>query len=445
MASLTYAYPKLSNLVSSPSAEQLFLSKFNEDTKGSGSCFFWGRLKDPYRIARCLISMSKIVQSDFIRTFDLSLLKDPIVTSGHGKIRMEAFSTCAGVYARTDILEEGHDGEFLENGTTNVDFNIPLITELNRIQKSDKLVLSVGEKEVGFHKDGESIIERKVPLPTKWIKGLTTVQHFFSDSTLAVSLTKAQAMTLFQSVNMTKVKTDYYLVKRGTKYQFSPTGQKGLLCIGGLHRLALLKPLLSHIDAMHIYKHDADQSVSFVLVMGAVRFTFAISRSYLRGFSGEGAVLDDLLEEMPAELIEAFDNYSFANQEFNHKKLAQEHQLDTQVAESLSAKLAAMGLLGYDLGSEHYYYRRLPFKMNRILSLNPRLKGADNLIKDNKVTIKLHEGDRVEASVKGTKGFDHFVLLKKGSEKCTCFWYTRNQGERGSCKHILAVKKMTHN
>ena len=85
-------------------AEQLFLSKFNEDKKGTGSCFFWGKLNDPYRIARCLISMSKIVQSDFIRTIDFSLLKDPIVTSGHGKIRMEAFSTCAGVYARTDIL-----------------------------------------------------------------------------------------------------------------------------------------------------------------------------------------------------------------------------------------------------------------------------------------------------------------------------------------------------
>ena len=284
-----------------------------------------------------------------------------------------------------------------------MDFNIPLITELNRIQKSDKLVLSVGEKEVGFHKYGESIIERKVPLPTKWIKGLTTVQHFFSDSSLAVSLTKTQSIALFRSVNLTKVKTDYYLVKRGSKYQFSPVSTNGLLCVGGIHRLALLKPLLTHVDAMHIYNHQADQAVSFVLEMGAIRFTFSISRSYLRGFSGEGAVLDDLLEEMPAELITAFDNYSFANQEFNHQKLAKEYKLDNQVAESLSAKLAAMGLLGYDLESKHYYYRRLPFKMNRILSLNPRLKGADNLIKDNKVTINVHEGDKIEASVKGTE------------------------------------------
>ena len=303
----------------------------------------------------------------------------------------------------------------------------------------------MGEKEVGFHKDGESIIERKVPLPTKWIKGLTTVQHFFSDSSLAVSLTKAQAITLFRSVNLTKVKTDYYLVKRGTKYQLSPLSNKDTVCIGGIHRLALLKPLLTHVDAMHIYNHNADQAVSFVLEMGAIRFTFSISRSYLRGFSGEGAVLDDLLEEMPADLITAFDNYSFANQEFNHQKLAKEHKLDIQVAESLSAKLAAMGLLGYDLGSANYYYRRLPFKMNRILSLNPRLKGAENLIKENKVTIKVQEADRIEANVNGTNGFDHFVLLKNGAEKCTCLWYTQNQGERGSCKHILAVKKMTNN
>ena len=45
------------------------------------------------------------------------------MTAGNQKIRFEGFSHCAGVYARVDVLEDGHDGEFLENGTTNVDFN----------------------------------------------------------------------------------------------------------------------------------------------------------------------------------------------------------------------------------------------------------------------------------------------------------------------------------
>ena len=110
------------------------------------------------------------------------MLKDPIVTAGNQQIRFEGFSSCAGVYARVDLHEDGQEGDFIENGTTNVDFNPPLITALSRIQKKEKLVLSVGKKEVGFHKDGDSLIERKVPLPTKWIKGLTTVQHYFSES-----------------------------------------------------------------------------------------------------------------------------------------------------------------------------------------------------------------------------------------------------------------------
>ena len=446
MSSLTYAYPRPSALVSSPDSDRLFLSKFNEEKKKQGACFFWGRLTDPYHTARCLITLSKIVQSNFMLTAEeLSRIKDPIVTSGNGKIRMEAFSVCAGVYARTDIMEGGHDGEFLENGTTNVDFNIPLVTALNQIQQSDQLVLSVGDKEVGFHKEGESIIERKVPLPTKWIKGLTTVQHFLAESEEVAVLTRVQALALFRTVRMSKVKTDYHLVKRGTKYQFSPSAHNSLACVGGMHRLALLQPLLPMISALRIYRHEHDQAVSFVLEMGEVHFTFSISRNYFRGFSGEGAVLDDLIEDLPADLISAFDHYSFANQEYDHISTTMAHDLDFSKIEKLSAKLAAMGLLGYDLQVRKYYYRRLPFKLNRILSLNPRLKGAQKLLEEHKVLIKKRSGDRVEASVKGSQGFDHFVLLEGDTEKCTCLWYSRHQGERGSCKHVLAVKKMILN
>ena len=43
-------------------------------------------------------------------------------------------------------------------------------------------------------------------------------------------------------------------------------------------------------------------------------------------------------------------------------------------------RLSAMGLLGFDLDENHFFYRRLPYKLSRILSLNPRMKDAEKLL-----------------------------------------------------------------
>ena len=62
------------------------------------------------------------------------------------------------------------------------------------------------------------------------------------------------------------------------------------------------------------------------------------------------------------------------------------------------------------------------------------------LVEEGKVEIMLHSGDRVEAKVLGS-GVMHIVILDHGKERCTCTWFSRHQGERGNCKHVLAVKK----
>ncbi len=438
---LSYIYDSRSSLERIKGAENLLLSKFNEVEKGNSPCFFWGKLKNPYEISRCLITLSNIVQSSFnLSPFQLALLKDPIVTAGNNQIRFEGFSHCAGVYARVDILENGQDGEFIENGTTNVDFNTPLISELSKIKKNDELVLSIGQQEVGFHKEGESFIERKVPLPSKWIKGLTTVQHYFSESEYAYTISRVQAIQLFKTIPSGKVKTDYYLIKRGNKYLFSPMSSKTSLSIGGIHRLKLLQPLIPLINELKIYPHKDMQAASFILCFDELNFIFSVSRDYWRGFSGEGAALETLIEDLPESLVQAFDNYSFSNQEFNPALMSFEEGIDISKIEKLSSKLSAMGLLGYDLAKNGFFYRRLPFKLSRILSLNPRLKGAEKLLENDKVQIIYNQDNKIEAKVDGS-GIQHYVLLKEGKQKCTCTWFSKNQGERGACKHILAVKK----
>jgi len=147
---LIYSYSGVSSLVRRGTLEELFLAKYSEIDKNTDiPCFFWGNVKQPFILARCLITLSNIVKSSFnLSPFQMALLKDPIVTAGNERLRFEGFSHCAGVYARIDVLPEGLDGEFLENGTTNVDFNQPMITELGSIRPNEEIMLSVGQKEI---------------------------------------------------------------------------------------------------------------------------------------------------------------------------------------------------------------------------------------------------------------------------------------------------------
>ena len=119
----------------------------------------------------------------------------------------------------------------------------------------ENVVMSVGPKEVGLYNKGEKVIERKVPLPVKWIKGLTTVQIYQSVAEKVYSFNRIQTLQLFQTLPKSSVKCDYYLVMRGQKPAFSPVKSMNAICIGGLHRLRLLEPLLPFADELKVFAH----------------------------------------------------------------------------------------------------------------------------------------------------------------------------------------------
>lgn len=439
---ITYKYKSPSTLIQKEGKDALFLSKYSEVAKNTEApCFFWGDITEPFLMARCLITLSNVVKSKFSFTgAEMARLRDPIVTAGDGRIRFEGFSNCAGVYARVDVLPDALDGEFLENGTTNVDFNQTMLTSLGNIRQKENVMLSVGQKEVALYTGEGKTVERKVPLPTKWIKGLTTVQIYLSQAQEGFTFNKIETQLLFRSIPKGNIKTDYYLIRRGAMPVFTPVKSTQGICIGGINRLRLLEPLIPYIDKMQVFPHPNMQSTTWQLYFGNIRFSFSLSRDAWRGFSGEGAALENLIEDVPDEWIAAMDKYAYANQLFNPTELAMKENLSFDKVDLLTARLAAMGLLGYDLDENRFFYRRLPFKLSRIESLNPRMKGTDKLIQDGKVRIISHTPEHTEARVEGS-GVTHTVIFDPGRERCTCEWYSKYQGERGPCKHVLAVKK----
>ncbi|SFW88977.1 SWIM zinc finger family protein [Chitinophaga sancti] len=432
---ITYQYQHPSFL----DRQRLLLSGYNEISPAS--CFFQGFLNQPYIVARCLITLSNIVQSSFnLSPFQMAMMRDPIATAGNEKLRFEGFSHCAGVYARVDVLPAAIDGTFPASGTVNVDFNQPMINALGGVGKQGQMMLNIGADAISVQTTATAkVVERKVPLPLKWIKGLTSVQIFLSAAEQVYSFNQLQAMQLFKSIPAGQPKPDYYLVMRGNKPMFSPAKAANAICVGGIHRLKLLEPLLPLASELKVFAGPDMQSTTWQLYFGDVRFSFSLSRESWRGFSGEGAALESLVADVPDEWLDAMNKYSHANQEFNPALMAISENIHFEQVDQLTGRMAAMGLLGYDLDERQFFYRQLPFKQSRILQLNPRMKDAEKLLEEDKVVILKNENNRVEARVEGS-GVQHTVIIDPGKARCTCTWYAKHQGERGPCKHILAVK-----
>ena len=170
MTDLEYNYKGISTYSKAKGINNLVLAHQTEiEEVNNIPCFFWGSLTDPYVTAKCWTTIAKVVRSSFGPI--PPSLRDPIVSAGSERLRFEGFSSCNGVYVRLDMKPEAIDGEFIANGTTNVDFNDPMLNALNAIQKNEKVTLAVGQQDVQVITSKAKVTEKKVTLPMRWIKG----------------------------------------------------------------------------------------------------------------------------------------------------------------------------------------------------------------------------------------------------------------------------------
>ena len=440
MTDLQYQYSGVSTYTKEKGVNSLVLAHQTEiEAVNNIPCFFWGTLTDPYVTAKCWSTIAKVVRSSFGPT--PPSLRDPIVSAGTERIRFEGFSSCNGVYVRLDMKPESIDGEFIANGTTNVDFNDPMLNALNSIQKNEKVTLAVGQQDVQVITTKAKVTEKKVTLPMRWIKGLTSVQLYLADMDLKFELNKIQTIQLFQTLPKGSVKGDFFITKRAGKFMFSTLMTTDSVRIGGIHRLRLLDGVLAISEKIFVYESTDKQTCAIVCEFGKMQLLMAFSPDAYRGFSGEGKALEHMTENVPVEWVYGLNSLLKSNETFDPTLLSIEHDIDFGTMDQLTSSLSSIGLLGYDLTGRNHFYRQLPFKTERILSLNPRLKNAKKLVDNEEVQILRNEAGYVEANVKGT-GVQHKVVMDHQGDRCTCEWFTAYQGKRGICKHMLAVKML---
>lgn len=356
---------------------------------------------------------------------------DPVVTSNGDRLRFESFSACCGVYARLDVLPAAFDGAMLCSGTTNVDFNPPMRTALARVTGMDPLRLRVGVDELTVATMDGEVVERRVPLPERWLKGFAEVQSACARMVPLAELTGTAARAFLRGLPASW-RGPGWAVPAGRSLRISPQPGRGAACVSGPDRLRVLGPLARFATALRVYG-SADPGgrpvpSAWELLCRDARFVVVLSPEVSRGFSGEGAVLTDLADDVDVDEIAALLSWQAR---IDLAGLSADTGLSPDRVVSALSRLGTAGRVGYDLAEQGYFHRELPYDP---AGLHPRLRSARTLVRDGAVTLT------PDGAVVRSGRTDHRVTFTDDGARCTCPWWGRHQGDRGPCKHVLAAR-----
>lgn len=403
--------------------------------------FFQGSFKSPRITARALRILARVAGE---RWFDAQAVAasrniDPVVTSGCGHLRLENFSSCRSLYARLDLTPEGLDIGRQRRGTTNVDFNEELRVSLGKVRDSHPISACVSEDSFIFVHGDETILEKKVELPESWLRGFASVQSLAQASEPFAIVGKAALQKLFQQFPVTGDGRESHWVHRSSGgLRAGRIAGGDALALTGLRRLQSLRELIPFAEELHVHRHPSGALSLWTLSFKGLRLTLGLSAEVWRGFSGEGAPLDDLVQDSSPDLDEEVQEMLAGRELCDPADLA--ISLDTTLPEirSALARLASQGLVGFDHITGQCFERVMPGSEALVGVSNPRLMKARKWVDEGKVRIEPHDGTTVSASV-GT-AVPHQVVIEGTVARCTCFWFGRFGTSRGPCSHVLATR-----
>jgi hypothetical protein len=407
--------------------------------------FFTGFLANPAVAAGGLQAVARVARTRYFQP-NLVALRDPVVTCNGDRLRFESFSACCGVYARLDVLSESLDGEVHDRGTTNVDINEPLRRMLARVGGSDPLHLAVGSDELAVTTLEGSAAERKVDLPERWLRGFAEVQVITAGFEPRAELTGQEAARFLSSLPRgSRAGGAEWVVPAGRSLRRTGRPVPGAVCLAGPQRLEALAPLLPHASRLRVYGPGAtagapELASAWELELPGMRLVVVLSPEVRRGFSGEGAVLNALTGNgvaADADLIGALLTFE---PRIDVADLADRSGLPAQRVRVALVQLGTSGRVGYDLSEAACFHRELPYDSALAEKANPRLRNARGLVAAGAVRV----ADGV--AVVNVGEYAHRVrLTADGATSCTCTWWARYRGARGTCSHILAAELAREN
>ncbi|MEV7964355.1 SWIM zinc finger family protein [Sphaerisporangium sp. NPDC088356] len=162
-----------------------------------------------------------------------------------------------------------------------------------------------------------------------------------------------------------------------------------------------------------------------------MRYVLTLSPDSERSFSTEGAVLQTLASDDVADDADLVGALLAFEPRVETDLVTERSGLDASRVRAALIQLGAAGRVGYDTSEAAYFHRELPYDRDKVSAMNPRARAARELADGGAVRLDgpgralVTSGDHVR-EVRGTA--------------CTCPWWARHQGQRGPCKHVLAVQ-----
>ncbi|MFD4375512.1 SWIM zinc finger family protein [Streptomyces sp. NPDC058486] len=435
------AYARPSSLESTASGRLLDLETAGGLTPRGAEAhprFFAGFLAAPQIAARGLLAVADVAAARYHqRTRPRSL--DPVVTGNGDRLRFESFSGCGGVYARLDVLDEGLGGTETGHGTTNVDVNDPLREALSRMAGDDPMHLRVGPEEMAVTTLGGSVVEKKVPLPDRWLRGFAEAQVASARFDLRAELTGAEAVRFLRGLprSQSRGRAPLWVVQAGRTLRPTTRPGAGAVCLPGPDRLIALERVLRFATGLRVYGPVPDglaAASAWEVTLPGMRLTLTLSPDPARGFSGEGGVLEALATDDAAADAELVAVLLAWEPRIDPADLAAQSGLTADRVRTALTRLGTAGRVGYDVADAAYFHRELPYDADRAERHNPRLVSARRLVAEDAVSV---DGEMATV-VSGERRYR--VRESDGALSCTCTWWVDHRGRRGPCKHALAVR-----
>ncbi|WP_344282643.1 SWIM zinc finger family protein [Streptomyces hebeiensis] len=404
--------------------------------------FFHGFLTHPQATAAGLLCVADIAAARYYQP-QLDHWRDPVVTGNGDRLRFESFSACCGVYARLDVLGDAVDGE-IGHGTTNVDVNAPLRDALTRVGASDPLRLEVGPDDMTVTTFDGPVVEKKVPLPERWLRGFAETQVIASGFDLRAELPAGEAVRYLRGLPRPGATRGAstgarWVVPAGRSLRATTRPVPGAVCLPGPERLTALARVLRHATGLRIYgpavtAGSGPVASAWEIGLPGMRLTLTLSPDTARGFSGEGGVLDALAADESAEDADLVSVLLAWNPVVEIADLAVQSGLTPHRVRAALTRLGTAGRIGYDTAEAAYFHRELPYDTGRAERDNPRLRAARALVDAGAVRL---DG---ETAIVTVEDHSHRVRSAEGRLTCTCRWWAEYRGGRGPCRHALAVR-----
>lgn len=443
MAAVAFAYQYLTRSELTPGGRTPHLQLATYNPGGVAHPYLYqGRFTAPRQAAALLGAVQLLVGSRFFTPANsvakAILLADPVITVDGEQLRFEGFSSCCSTYIRADFLPSGHSGTVFAKGTTNVDFSSGTRSALARVRDIDGLGLSIGHDSVRLDSRRDQVIERKVEMPLRWLRGMVEVQSYLASMHQVLRFSGIEALQWFRHLPRGNTHhTPLWLSQHTGRLLSSTQASAQAVRISDARRLRVLETLLPLTQQVAVFTDLHQQASAWVLDLQGARLTLAMSAEPWRAFSGEGQALRSLMQMVRHPGLASLRAQLHWQPRLFAAELAACTPLSVeQVLQGLHA-LGASGLLGFDLAEGCYFHRVLPFDLSALNDMHPRLAAAQQLVTEGRV----HLLGRSPASAHVGEGeAAHAVREHDGQWRCTCPWYAKHQGDRGPCKHVLAVE-----